>query len=125
MSLRDDLEERFLTGGEVRDSSSRTSIDWSGLSLGIVASIVLSVVVAISEGVLSVVSWITTGIETVAYTVAGLGVTAGGIVERGSAAAAESWSSFVGVLGPAGLPVSVLVAAFMILITLGVVARVR
>ena len=125
MSLRDDLEERFLTGGDVRDASSRTSIDWSGLSLGIVASIVLSVVVAISEGVLSVVGWITTGIETIGFTIAGLGVTAGGIVERGSAAAAESWASFVGLLGPAGLPVSVVVATAMILITIGVVARVR
>jgi hypothetical protein len=125
MSLRDDLEDRFLTGGDVRDSSSRTSIDWSGLSLGVVASIVLSVVVAISEGVLSVVAWITTGIETVAYTIVGLGVTAGGIVDRGSAAAAESWSSSVDMLGALGFPVSVAVAVLMLLITIGVVSRVR
>jgi hypothetical protein len=122
MSLRDDLESVFLTGGDVRDASSETSIDWSALGLGVVGSIILSVVVGVSETILSVGEWISTTLLGVGSYVVCLGESAGGIVATGSSTAATSWSSFVGVLGPAALPLSV-AAAFGMLVAIAVVVN--
>jgi hypothetical protein len=122
MSLRDDLESVFLTGGDVRDSSSRTSIDWSALGLGVVGSVILSIVVGVGETILSVGAWVSRTLGAVGTYVVGLGESAGGIVGTAGSAAATSWSSFVGFLGPAAFPMSV-VAGFAMLLAIAVVVN--
>lgn len=120
MSLRDDLEERFLEG-DVSDPSSGTSIDWSALSLGIVASVILSVVVGFAESIMALARWLSTSLGSLADWILGLGTSVGGIVATSGSAAASSWSGFVSVLGPAAYPISVAAAVVMFYLIIRVV----
>lgn len=124
MSLRDSLEDRFISG-DPADASSVPSIDWSGLGLGILGSAFLASVLGFAESILSTGAWVVAQLLNLAAWFDALGASFGSAASAGESTAVGSWSSFAGALGPAALPVGVAIAFAMIYVSYWVISRVR
>lgn len=124
MSLRDSLEDRFISG-DVADSSSVPSIEWSALGLGVLGSALLASIVGFAESILGAAAWVTESLLGAAAWTIELGESFGAIASSTTSAAVASWESFVGAFGPAALPVSVAMGFGMMMVVFWVVGNVR